>query len=131
MATLFSIEDKWELLAMYRALMAAKFSPESPRELPGSPFLAAVCERTVAALQEHGIGSQSPSSWAEWLQAERFPEQLAFVRQLLAECRKWPEWSLAQRQEYVRLLLSPFRASADTIAELLAYADACHPVAAV
>ena len=124
--TLFSIEDKWELLAMHRALFTAKFASESPGEFAGSPLLAAVCERALAALQQHSI-SGSGESWAEWQQAERHPVELVVVRQRLAECQPWSGWSAAQRREFVCVLLSPLQGSESTVAELLAYADACHP----
>ena len=84
--------------------MAAKFSPESLRGLPGSSLLATVCECTSAALQEHPVGVPGSSSWTGGLPAERFPEPLMLVRRLLAKCRRPPEWSLAERQKYVRLL---------------------------
>ena len=125
MAALFSIEDSWELLAMQRALFTAKFAPDSPAEFAGSPLLAAICERAVAALQQVNADS-SGHRWAEWLQAERHPSELTFVRQRLAECRLWSGWSGDQKREFVRLLLSPLQASESTSAELLAYADACH-----
>lgn len=126
MPVLFSVEDRYELLAIHRALFTAKFAPDSPAEFTGSPLLARACERIVAALQELDPGTP-PDTWTYWQRPERHHKELALVRLRLSECREWASWALSEREQFIRDLLSPLCADESTTAELLAYGDAGLP----
>ena len=128
MSSLFTVEDEFELLALHRALYCAKFDEDSSApELSASPFVAAMAERVVTALQQLHSQGGGPGDWAEWRRAEVHPAEMNLVHRRIAECTVWSSWSLPQRREYVRLLLSPLIATDGTTSELLLHGDGCHP----
>jgi hypothetical protein len=126
-ASLFVVEDPYELNALLRALFAAKFhAPEDGLELPGSPFLARLCERAVeafAAVQEAGLLPGSAAQTRAALGAVAPPEPvIASVRRHLsavaARGGNWGRWSLDERSDYVRLVFRPYVAEEPLVREL-------------
>lgn len=96
------IEDKFELLALHRALFEAKFV-EDPRDpvVPGSRIIANLANRLVDEL-----AAKDPK-WQQWRNAAQHTERVDVVRRRIAESSKWKSWSAAERRDYVEILLSP------------------------
>ena len=88
MAALFVVDDPGEVMALLRALFAAKFhAPENGPELAGSPTLARLCERAMdgfAAAQETGrLPGNAAQTRATW-SLPPGPHIIASVRRHLA-----------------------------------------------
>jgi hypothetical protein len=123
---LFEVDDPYEVNALLVALTEAKFHPDPERrEVAGSPFVARLCERAVEAYVAAQAAGRLDGN-ADQTRAfydGRPPELiLTVVRRRLAEVIHqpvWSKWSPGERAEYVRLLLSPFGAPADLVAELI------------
>jgi hypothetical protein len=129
MAALFEVNDPLELNALLRVLLEGKFSLDVSPEVAGSPIVAHLCERVLEAFLSVQAAGRLPGN-AEETQARirtRPGEHLlAVVRRRLAESRQrvdWSEGSLDERKGLVRNLLSPYPATEDLVAELIAGAE--------
>ena len=99
---LFTITDKYELLALHRSLFEAQFAvdPHS-RDVPGSPILASLANRIVDAL------NQQDPRWTEWRAASNHPDKVAIVRRRLPEESGWSSMSQAEREAHIHNHLAP------------------------
>lgn len=112
---MFEVGNYHEMLALHRAILAAKFSESlNDPALPGSRFLANVANRLIEAICAEEIARGRPDqaqSWQEWRQLS--PERLewetlkAFVESA-AKSANWSVWTIEEKQEYVGILASPF-----------------------
>jgi hypothetical protein len=127
MKPLFEVTDPYELNALIRVLMQAKFHPDPTFfEVQGSPFVARMCERVVeayAAAQEDRKLPGDPGR-IRATSVDTPPDTvLDTVRLRISECASrgpWREWTTEQRSEFVRLLLSPYTPIDLLVAELVA-----------
>jgi hypothetical protein len=128
-AALFAVDDPYEMIALVRALFAAKFhAPEDGPELAGSPILARLCERAMAgyaAAQEAGLlQGNAEQTRAAQRSMPPGPEIIASVRRHLSAIMargdhgNWFRWSPDERAEYVRLVFRPYVAEESLVREL-------------
>lgn len=139
MAPLVSVDEPGEIVALLRALFAAKFhAPEDGPELAGSPILARLCERAMtgfAAAQEAGrLPGNAEQTRAMW-SLPPGPDIIASVRRhlsLAADGRgNWSGWSPAVRAEFVRVLFRPLVAAESLVQELVLNASDAAPGVAI
>ncbi|WP_427885157.1 hypothetical protein ACQHIV_23530 [Kribbella sp. GL6] len=120
------LKEYAELLAVHRALMAARFvdEPETPTLL-GSPYLAkvhsgVVDEMTALCRREGRFGEAE--RWEDWREMSRGRAEWGVVRRRLGA-----EWgSLGSREDkrdYLGLCFQPFRVSAELVDEMIADLD--------
>ena len=127
MSALFEVSDKYELLALHRALFEAKQHPDpEDRDVVGSPFVANLSLRVVDALAELDEPPTFGPSWRDWQRAEKHEHRLPLVRSRIEECAPWSKWDADQKQEYVRTLLAPLVAESSTLSDLVAHGDQHH-----
>ena len=109
----FSVTDKYELLALHRALYEAQFSVDPhDRDVPGSPILANLANRVVDAL------TALDPRWADWRSADRHPDRVLIAeRHLLADPR-WTNMSRPERIAQVHNQLAPLVPSQDLVSKL-------------
>lgn len=124
---LFEVRDKHELSALLRTVIAAKFQedPDVP-EVPASPFVADMAHRLADAVTENDDRPGARERAVEWRKAEGHRDALAVVRRRIVECKPWSGWDESERRRYVLLLLAPFRAEEQTVAELIREGDEAH-----
>ena len=122
----FVVESEHELRALHRALLEAKFhaQPEDG-DVPGSPLVAELSRRIVETL----ASTLPEEGWSAWREAEQHRHRFPVVVSHIARTSAWPEWSVDQKQEYVRVLLAPFEAQERTVSELVASGDRAHRAA--
>lgn len=129
MAALFEVDDGSEVNALLKTLLEAKFHPDPQRsELQGSPLVARLCERAVvayAAAQEAGKIPGGGGGGQKTLDFYLGPTPelvLAVVRTRIAEAAARDWWRGSDRnarQDYIRILLSPFVADESLLDRLL------------
>src|SRR5512133_3700048 len=110
----FEVSEYYELLALHRAIMEAKFHPDPQNlDVPASPLLAAVCNRLldslVAAEQERG----RPEKGEEWQRWRTRPRQGRFWQvavQHASAVRDWSRWSSDEKRKFTADALAPLRA---------------------
>jgi hypothetical protein len=108
------VDDPYELLALHRALLEAKFAREpEDRDIAGSLLVAALANRVVTEL------ARSEPGWAEWRRAEKHPARVDVVKRRIREASMWASWSRQERATYVNTLLSPLEASEALLDELV------------
>lgn len=123
---LFSINDKEELLALFKTLMEAKFhhDPDS-LEVQGSPIVARICERVAEALittEEREYNWGNAQRWREhFSHAENKQDCMRVVRKHLSIINEglWQSFSAKQKETMIKDLLSPFVASNKLIIKLI------------
>lgn len=131
---LFSVLDSYELNALFRALLEAKFRPEIPdTDLPGSRFVVAMIERVFEAQRNIALASGNPTMLANldtWQKAEENPLYVAAARERLKECptNVWLRWSREERLSFVRQILSPLRAEQPLLEDLLSVMPRAQPI---
>ena len=131
---LFSVHDSYELNALFRALLEAKFRPEIPdTDLPGSRFVVAMIERAFEAQRNIALASGNQIMLANldaWQRAEENPLYVAAARERLKECptNVWLRWSKEERLSFVRQILSPFRAEQPLLEELSRVMPEAEPI---
>ncbi|MES2511963.1 MAG: hypothetical protein V4625_18710 [Pseudomonadota bacterium] len=122
---LFSVDHEFELNALFRVLVEAKFRPSIPdTDIPSSKFVIAMIERVFEAQMEVALANGDQlrvSSLAKWQAAEENPVLVADARSRLRECPLlvWERWSKEQRLAHIRNVLSPLRAKDALLEELL------------
>ena len=127
MSALFEVSEKYELLALHRALFEAKHHADpDDTAIVGSPYVAALSLRVVDALAELDDPPTFGPGWREWQRAEKHEHRLPLVRSRIEECSPWSKWDADQKREYVRILLAPLVAEATTLADLVAHGDHHH-----
>jgi hypothetical protein len=120
MADSVAITDYYELLALHRVIMEAKFSaPLHDSAIVASPFVAAIADRVLNALIEKERQANQPEKaeqWAAWrmISPERREWGIALTYAKHCGCH-WYEWSKEQRHNYVQVLLSPFTISLELL----------------
>ena len=136
MATLFVVDDPYEMNALLRALFAAKFhAPDDGPELAGSPILARLCERAMDGFTAAQEAGRLPGSVAQTRAVWALPpgaEVVASVRRHLAVVGtggdNWGGWSPTERSEYVRLVFRPYVAEESLVRELAGSAPDAEPL---
>lgn len=66
---MIDIEDYWELLALHKAIMEAKFGEGENREVLTSPFLATVARKvllSVVEAEKKKNGDARAAGWESW-----------------------------------------------------------------
>lgn len=119
MSNVFVVDNLGELLALQRVFREAKFCTEPDDvEVSDSPVVAKLFERLVATLVAQEVerdGEAARQRWAQWLAIDESRDEWdAAIRRARADAR-WATFSIAERVEYVRLLLSPFTLSSEVI----------------
>ena len=103
---MFEVTDYHELLALNKSLFEARYhaNPDH-REIPGSPFVAAIHERVLAAIFAHDKTPQSKiDEFLDW--SNRKLEQDA-VRSHLIDSN-WCRMDSDGQREFVTILVRPF-----------------------
>lgn len=117
------VNEYYELLALHRALMEAKFVDvaRSP-EVSGSPFVARLARRVVQSLmelEEGRKGALGQHEWTRWLQMDsnRREWQVALNR-----TREYSDWSYLSHDERLTIagdLLAPFEVTEEQLLEFV------------
>ncbi len=105
------ITEYYELVALPRALRAAKFGRELLiPELPGSPFLADISTRVVETLAQMEIERGKPERAADWQIAidEHGEVWKIAVRNAAHKPDSWNRQTHEQKVSFARIHLSPF-----------------------
>jgi hypothetical protein len=107
------IENYYELIALYRALILVKFPKEViVPELLGSPLLANIFERLVDVLIEKEIEIGKPHRANNW-RLELKPESGKWeeIKYLIVEgisLEKWLTYSRERKEDVARIYSTPF-----------------------
>lgn len=122
---LLVIESALELRVLLSAIVQAKLRPIYPdTDLVGSPFIVAVVERAVAAMETLENNSGDPiriENMRTWRSLDENPIIQQAVRDRIAELPShvWHRWSSEERLAVVKQVISPFLASEQLLTELL------------
>jgi hypothetical protein len=104
------VSDYYELLALLRAVMEAKFGESSnDTEIVASPHLANVANRIVDSLItiEKQRGDYLESKWQVWRRIDSTRREWKLMRKRLRIVEQWKTWSIEERGRFLDYLLSP------------------------
>lgn len=120
------ISDRYEMLALHRGLMEARFC-EFPNDadVSGSPILARFHRALLDRIVELE-GADSAFRWRDWLKAgpERREWKVAVMR--AASSSRWKGLNANERRELSRNLLAPFEISDESLSFFVAQVELAH-----
>ena len=110
-----NIIDKFELLALHRCLLEAKFSPDpEDGDIAGSPIAAKLANSVMSELEAF-----DEQGWSEWRKAENHPER---IEALISSLSKQHHSSLVgsvEKRNHVIDALAPLLASEAIINDII------------
>lgn len=118
----FELESTGELMAAYRAVMAAKFGAGADPELLLSEDLARFGNRVVDALimGAHRQGNEAAAEALEdWREFKRHYPQARVLATAISAWEWWGGAGRVQRERAVRLLLAPLTISSSELDQWL------------
>lgn len=120
----FIVDDYYELLAIHRAFMEAKFCDDAnDRDVSGSPIIASLHQRLIVNLIEASVANDGESErtrWIEWLNlSDTRREWTVAIERAQSEIR-WKGWSDIEKREYSLSLLAPFTFSDEMLLKFIA-----------
>lgn len=113
MKTKVELNNYYELLAVHRALLEAKFTLyPNDSDVTGSQFVADVANRVLDAIisiDEQKGAYKKVDQWEKWrlIDPSRREWQIALSR-ARSSGQQWLEWNLEDKYNYIRILLSPY-----------------------
>lgn len=115
MTALFEVTAKDELVALCRALLAAKFSPSTyDQDVPGSRPVANMAMRIADRMIE-----QEPDA-EQWLAIDRRPiEWRAALMHVVSQRAWWRSAPPEARADFARIVLAPFRVDVQIVDRLI------------
>jgi len=116
------LKDKYELLALYKTICAAKFT-DSPHDpvIQSSPYVANTVNNIVQKLIEVDAASgdqNAQSKWEEWLKIDLSHPNIKLLESKLEE--EWvKESSREQVSKFIEVFLAPWKITCENRIELL------------
>lgn len=114
----FEVQSAAELMAAYRAIMAAKFGPDADPELqlsePLARFAGQLVDQLIVAARQQG-GEEAAAALSEW---RVFRREYSQATALAAAIGRWPWWLEAPREQRaaaIRRFLAPLQIEADEL----------------
>jgi len=118
------IADKKTLSVLMTALYVAKWESDDDNAhvaaITGSPFFARLYHDVVDEVVR--LDASKPAAvrrWESWRAIEGRPDQLERTKARIRSMSPWSSWSREERLQMIEYLLSPFRATAATLDELV------------
>jgi hypothetical protein len=112
-----TIDNKYELLALHRGLMEARFCPEpNDMDVSGSPILAALHRRlmdVLLALEPHD--SATSLQWKSWLQMDVERRHWGIALGRARNSTWWKKLTIEERKQAALDLLAPFSVTDELI----------------
>lgn len=105
-----NIDDKFELMALHRCLLEAKFNPHpKDRDIAGSPIVAKLVNDLIEELE-----SIDGSGWREWRVAEKHQDR---IEDLICALKKSNLSHLKEEdyEQFVINALAPLIAEKETV----------------
>lgn len=119
---LFSVTDYYELLALHKIALEAKFHIDpDDRDIADSPIAATLANRIVEALQNAETLRGKPeraSEWARWRKVDFKGRFWKNTVRFLRNHDKWSSMSQTERRDLAATLLAPFQISEADYQEL-------------
>lgn len=126
---LFSIHGKYELLALHRGLMEARFCEiANDLDVSGSPILAKIHRDVVAVLVslKQPVGGDS-SQWKRWLSLDSNRREWKIAVSRATASSWWWRLDSADKVRAAKDLLSPFELDDQQVREFVNLVDALGP----
>lgn len=121
------VTNGFELLALHRALMEARFTLEAnDPAVPDSPLVAAVANRVVDALIDLGKQSKgygTAEEWIAWRRVDPTRREWRVVVNRLARNRSWQKQSREEKAAQAAMLMSPFVLTQEQLDQLVSEAE--------
>jgi len=120
----FFVNDYFELMALHRALLEAKFCDEpNDLDVSASPIVAELHKRLIRSIVDAEIdrkGSLAKDEWDDWLKIDTTRREWEVGLQRARRERLWDEWSIQEKKKYVYDLLSPFKLNEELVDNFIA-----------
>lgn len=124
----FSIREEYELLALHRALMEARFGGDSnDMDVAGSPILANLHRRVVESILEADspVGGNK-DQWMEWLRIDEGRREWSAAVRHARISSWWEALNDEAKLGAARDLLAPFSVSSELVDRFVKEVDDEH-----
>lgn len=123
----FIIGEYYELLALHRALLEAKFC-EEPNDLDvsASPIVAMLHKkllRSLISIEIERKGKTAQDNWDDWLEIGPKRREWKVGLQRARNERLWREWGYKDKQKYIFDLLSPFKVDDNLVGRFISQVE--------
>ena len=115
---MIEIEEYWELLALHKAIMAAKFDNGSSVEMLTSPLLAEASRKVLSALimaSKKKAGAQKTSGWDNWKKIDENRNEWKRLVSLIAESDRYSSLGDDDVKREIRDIVSPLEITDEQI----------------
>ncbi len=118
-SNVFQVDDYYELLALHRALLEAKFCDEpNDLDVSASPLVATLHRKLLKSLIKIEVdkkGLSAQNDWDDWLTLRADRREWIVGLKRVKNLDIWDEWSNETKKKYVLNLLSPFYVSDELV----------------
>jgi|SRR5688500_3680210 hypothetical protein len=119
----FSLGDRYELLALHRGLMEARFCEvANDPDVSGSPILSKIHRDIVQLLSELECGGSS-ASWKQWLTIEPDRREWRVAIKRASDASRWKELDEEGKKKLALDYLAPFEVRDDLLGLFIRTAD--------
>ena len=122
------LENEFELLALHKVLMEAKYNEKYNNiDVQGSPIVKNLCDKVFNLLIETSSDADA-KKWLEWRNLEVHSDRIPNLKNRLEKIHssRWVPLTNEQRIEYIECLVRPLVANEKTIKELVDYGNRAH-----
>ena len=116
------IKDYWELVALHKSLMAAKFDPEPYlKELQGSPLTSSlafkVFDLLVESCRTEGNYTEA-ENWLKWQLANKSRIETQLLIKNIKNESWWSDADTAKKEEYILDFMAPLKLEQGLLSEI-------------
>ncbi len=130
MSNRFTLFDLQSLNDLQRVFREAKFCRlADDEEITDSPRVAALYEELMTELIAKDIaanGEDKGGNWLRWLMITEKRDEWKVALERVHAHSAWRTYSVEQKADYVKVLLSPFTLTEEAVAHFIAQSDAHH-----
>lgn len=119
----FTVNNYYELLAIHKVMMEARFSshPNDP-EVAGSPVAASLHERVIdklISIDAANRGESARDEWLAWLELTKDHKEWSVALERAYGDNRWDTWGEMEQRFFAMTLLAPFDVSESLLAEFV------------
>ncbi|MDE7422749.1 MAG: hypothetical protein K2N51_03520, partial [Lachnospiraceae bacterium] len=112
----FNVNDYYELVALQKALLEAKFNLTPNNEnISGSPIIAKMLNEIYALLEEKEKEREGKERWSEWRKIANQMYYLERAIERIIKQEKFNEYEEERKREVIKNYISPFTCNAQEL----------------
>lgn len=116
-------EDYYELLAMHRTFLEAKFNnAPNDYDVAKSPIVNKMYSQVLDTLiqaETEKNGEAGKKRWLDWLNLDKSRREWEIIVRTIRREKQWSQWDLEKQQNFIKEVSFPFTIDSNLLAELM------------